>query len=270
MADKDFLNQPIYVRDRRTNTLLTHVSSKNKTVSTCPSNNFSIDLDSSELNNIVGIIINRVFIPNVIDNITTGCNQVQIELSDTTLVNIAIPNGFYDILSLADFIEAAFNVIIGPEVLSFVFNSNTSVITWTIAGGPRTFRFNVSPTSGTRDIARDKMKMNTGDAFGAQKIGTDKVDLYPRTQSLFIELNFAKANYVLPNFNERSILIDIPVLGPFGSIISYKDSGDKENIIDLQTPTSIDTLQIRVLDDNQNEVTELANFDWHMTLVFLK
>ena len=269
MADKDFINQPIYVRDRRRNTLLTHISSKNKSLASCPNNSFSIDLDSSELNDIVGIIVNRVFIPNVINNITDTCNDVQIELSDTTLVNIPIPNGFYDIISLADFIETSFNAIIAPEVLSYTFNSNTSIIRWSLTG-PRTFRFNIAPDSGTKDIARDKMKMNTGDAFSAQKIGIDKVDLYPRTQSLFLELNFAKSNYVLPQFNERSILIDIPVLGPHGSIISYKDSGDKENIIDLLQPTSMDTLIIRVLDDNLLPVTEIVNFDWHMTLVLLK
>ncbi len=228
---------------------------------------FTVTFDGSQLDQTHAIRVHTVNIPNLFKNVEAGSNVVDIELSDASVISIAIPPGFYNVLDLAQEIVDSFNVAVAPESLSFVYNSATGLLSFTIGGGPRTFQFNVSSPLefANQDIARDKLKMPIG-VLSASQDSLTPVNLFPRVEQVFVAFEFVFGNFDTTSADQQNFVIGLPVVTQFGTTLQYKDNGDQKIGITFPVSQNLRLFRVRVVDKDNRLIRDLDGFDWNITL----
>ena len=229
--------------------------------------NFTVALNGAQLDQTRSLAVHSANIPNLLKNIEAGSNETTIELSDTTLVVFNAPPGFYTIIELAQAIVDDFNAAIAPEVLSFVYDSVTGLLTFDLTG-PRTFQFNLSTVLefSNQDIARDKLKMTLGFLAASQTSNTP-VNLFPRVKQVFVDLDVVFGNYDTPATGQQDYVIGLPVVTQHGTILTYKEDGDNNMHINFPNSKNVGFLRVRLVDSSNSELRDMVGFDWDLTLV---
>lgn len=232
--------------------------------------NFDLQLPNCLLNNVAGLVIEEVNIPNMLNNVETELgfsSQFIFEMDDTTVHGpFTFDTGFYTVTEIAQRIVDDFNLIGNPEVMSFQYNSPQGKIIFSMTG-PRAFRFN--STAQPLDLVRDRLKIGVDGPYTNLFKGINKVDLFTRIKTVFVEIDITNSNYVSSLGGEKSFVASVPVITQHGSWLRFKHSGDLEKDIDFPIKQNLSRLRVRLVGDDNEEVTDLLGFNWNMTMIAL-
>jgi hypothetical protein len=165
-----------------------------------------------------------------------------------------LTNGGYSGSEIAFELQTQLNAV-GGDTYSVTYSNITKKITISSSG---TFKI---LSSGS---ANDKLGFQSYSTLVASYTGDNPVNLL---NSLYVDVISSMGNYNSSSSSRNNILCRIHLNQPFGSIVSFNNF---TNDYLISNDESIDNIEFRLIDDNNNPYIMAPNSNWSLILKFTK
>lgn len=223
------------------------IHSKDRQTLSMTSSNFLIDLGTStKVNQVKRVTIRRVKIPNTEYNINSKNNKLNVESTLNGTLNLTIPIGQYTTAELLTEIKTLYDAANAPSVITFIQNSKTGIISWSISSD--TIYFD------SASILAPYLGIKTTVAASAGATFDMPPNLYGLTSVKILSNEIANCNSVTSKQEYSNILCVVPIKVAYGQYDHYEPQDHELSAIKYKVPKDLRYIDIIILDENDKQV----------------
>jgi len=238
------------------------ITSKEKSSGT--NQNFKIKF-SNPIENIKGVKISKISIPNSWYSVMTGIND-KIYFTETTNWVATLTQGVYTFADLATMISTAMNTAYTTDNN---FSCTFSSLTYKYTVSHSATNFSLTFGTNTTASARGLMGYSATDTGAATShIANNLANLNYSDNILIKSRNLSGRNAYI-NGVKKNIIFPLKCNGNFGDWLMYESQGDDYEI-HYSPPRQFDTLDFTLLFEDATTEIPLNGLDWSITLKFIK
>lgn len=237
---------------------LIFIDSKNRTVTSTSSSDFSITLTEN-----VGGLYQLVHLSllNSLYNVVAGENdKLYVEHSVDGAQTLTLSPGNYTTATLATEVKTQLDTI-SAVVYTVTYSSTTGKYTVSPDSGTFAYRFATNTTASSRFLLG---KDAVDDGLAASQVSDNMANISLHDSVAVKISQDSNAHVTLPNGTEASFLIPVDV--SFGSVLHYKNNQVFQQYVRFGSNTSSLTIQLYA---NDGDLLDINGVDWSMSLKYV-